>query len=364
LQILREGEDKLKFIHIADIHIGARPDAAFPWGAKREKEILASFNKIIDLCNEEQVDLLLIAGDLFHRQPLIRELKEVNYCFEKLNRTQVVFIAGNHDYIGARSNYTGFPWSLNVHMLDAEAMDSIYLEDINTEIYGFSYHTRDITEARYDKVYPGCEERINILLAHGGDEKNIPIDKKAVQSHGFDYVALGHIHKPEMFSDRMAYAGSLEPLDKNETGARGYIIGEIKKPEDDSSISIAFVPNSSRRYFKLELPVCPDITNGEVLDMAKEKIKENGAENIYSFAITGLRDTDIIFHKEDIMTLGNIIEAEDETVPDYDFESLYHENEDNIIGLYIKRIREEAGQDMIAQKALYYGIEALLGAKN
>ena len=39
---------------------------------------------------------------------------------------------------------------------------------------------------------------INILVAHGGDEKHIPISKKRVAMSGFDYVALGHIHKPVM----------------------------------------------------------------------------------------------------------------------------------------------------------------------
>ena len=353
----------MKFIHIADVHIGARPDAAFPWGIQREKEILSSFNRMIDSCNEKQIDLLLIAGDLFHRQPLIRELKEINYCFEKLNNTQVVMIAGNHDYIGVRSHYIDFSWAKHVHLLKEEELDSIYLEEINTEVYGFSYHTRDITEARYDKVYPGCEERINILLAHAGDEKNVPIDKKKVQQNGFDYIALGHIHKPEILGERMAYSGSLEPLDKNENGERGYILGEIEKTNDTSSIQISFVPSAVRQYYKLELLVTPRTTNGALQDQVKSKIQEYGMEHIYSLDLTGLRDADILFSKEDLLEFGNVIEVEDQTIPDYDFDALYQENQDNIIGLFIKRIREEAEQDTIAQKALYFGIEALLGAK-
>ncbi len=354
----------MKFIHIADLHIGAKPDAGFPWGRKREKEILDSFHKIIDICNEQEADLLLIAGDLFHKQPLIRELKEVNYYFEKLNRTQVVLIAGNHDYISGRSNYTGFAWSEGVHMLAEASMDSIYLENINTEVYGLSYHTRFITEPLYDSVRPGCEERINILLAHGGNEKDIPIDKKAFQNNGFDYTALGHIHKPQILSSRMAYAGSLEPLDKNETGDRGYILGKIEKTGDISSVSIEFIPGSIRRYYKLELPVHQGMTNGAVLDLAKDKIEEYGSENIYVLQLTGIRDTDILFQKEDYEELGNVIEVIDDTVPDYDFDALYRDNQDNIIGLYIKRIQEGTNPDKVAKKALYYGIEALLGAKN
>ncbi|MGB8453365.1 MAG: DNA repair exonuclease [Anaerocolumna sp.] len=354
----------MKFIHIADLHIGAKPDAGFPWGAEREKEILNSFHQIIDICNEEEIDLLLIAGDLFHRQPLIRELKETSYYFDKLRKTQVVIIAGNHDYISARSNYTGFEWGERVHMLFEASLDSIYLEDINTEVYGLSYHTRFITEPLYDTVQPGCEERINILLAHGGNEKDIPIDKKALLGSGFDYIALGHIHKPQLFGERMAYAGCLEPLDKTETGERGYITGKIEKRGETSSVSIQFIPNSIRQYLKLELAVHQGMTNGALLDLARDKMTGYGRENIYLLQFTGIRDTDILFHKEDFNKLGNVIEVIDDTVPDYDFEALYRENQDNIIGLYIKRIKEGAKQDKITGKALYYGIEALLGAKN
>lgn len=352
----------MKFIHIADVHIGARPDVSYPWGILREKEIQSSIARIVTLCNENEIDLLLIAGDLFHRQPLMRELKELNYCFEQLKNTQVVMIAGNHDFISTRSNYINFTWCHKVHMLLEEEIDSIYLEEINTEVYGFSYHTRDISEARYQKLYPGCEERINILLAHGGEEKKVPIDKKAIVNNGFDYIALGHIHKPQIFGERMAYSGSLEPLDKNETGPRGYILGEITKQGETSRIAIQFNPFSSRQYIRIELKVRPGLTCGAVLNLAKEQIMEQGSDHIYILQLTGTRDVDILFAKEAFYGLGNIIDVVDETVPDYDFEELYQENKDNIIGFYIKKIWDSSEKDTIAQKALYYGMEALLGA--
>lgn len=354
----------MKFIHTADLHLGAKPDSIYPWGAAREKEILQSFFKIIDICNEQEADLLLIAGDLFHRQPLIRELKEISYYFNKLKKTRVVIIAGNHDYINSRSNYIGFDWGDHVHMLSEASLDSIYFEDINTEVYGLSYHSRFITEPLYDTVRPGCEERINILLAHGGNEKDIPIDKNKLQGSGFEYIALGHIHKPHIFSERMAYSGSLEPLDKTETGKRGYILGEIDKTGETSVVSIDFKPFSAREYVKLELPIHPGMTNGALSDVIRDRIKEYGKDNIYLLTFIGVRDADILFRKEDFKKLGNVIEVTDDTVPDYDFESLYRENQDNIIGLYIKRIKESTGKEEVLNKALYYGMEALLRAKN
>lgn len=354
----------MKFIHIADVHLGAKPDGSYAWGADREKEISDSFHRLIELCNEQETDLLLIAGDLFHRQPLIRELKETSYYFNKLKKTHVVIIAGNHDFISSRSNYNGFEWGKKVHMLSEASLDSIFLEDINTEVYGLSYHSRFITEPLYDKAYPGCEERINILLAHGGGDRDIPIDKNALLNSGFDYIALGHIHKPQLMGRRMAYSGSLEPLDKTETGSRGYMTGEIEKNGESSSVAVEFKPFSVREYRKLELPVHPGMTSGALSDLVLEKIKENGVKNIYLLCFTGIRDADIVFPKEDFKKLGNVIEVHDETVPDYDFDALYRENQDNIIGFYIKKIKEGSSPDEVREKALYYGIEALLSAKN
>ena len=89
----------MKFFHIADTHLGAIPDAGFAWSEERRSEIWESFRSVVAKADREEVDLLLIAGDLFHRQPLMRELKEVNYLFSTLKKTKVVFIIGNHDYL-------------------------------------------------------------------------------------------------------------------------------------------------------------------------------------------------------------------------------------------------------------------------
>ena len=138
-------------------------------------------------------------------------------------------MAGNHDYISPRSNYKKFKWDSNVHMFMKDDVEPIKLPKIKTVVHGLSYLTRDITLPVYDAAKPLPGDEIQILLAHGGDNKSIPINRKLLLNSGFDYIALGHIHIPEIISNKMAYAGSLEPLDRNETGERGYIIGEINE---------------------------------------------------------------------------------------------------------------------------------------
>ena len=229
----------MKFFHIADTHLGAIPDAGFAWSEERRSEIWESFRSVVAKADREEVDLLLIAGDLFHRQPLMRELKEVNYLFSTLKKTKVVFIIGNHDYLKVDSYYLDFPWSENVTCLRGKECESVVFEDLDTEVYGLSYHTREIKEPKYNDLQPEKKAGFSILLGHGGDAKHIPIDRKKLLLSGFDYIALGHIHRPEMIEpDRMAYAGALEPIDQNDIGPHGFIEGEY----NEGKLSISFVP--------------------------------------------------------------------------------------------------------------------------
>ncbi len=359
----------MNFIHVADIHLGAAPESERGFDINREKEIYDSFQYVISECEEKKIDLLLISGDLFHKQPLLRELKEVNYIFSKLTHTKVVFIAGNHDYIGPRSNYINFNWCGCVFMLSSGDMDSIYFEELNTEVYGLSYLSREIFEPKYDSMIPGVEERINVLLAHGGNENNIPINYKRVDGAGFDYVALGHFHKPQLISERMAYAGSLEPLSKGEPLRHGFYYGEITKEKAEteggyeSKLSLTFVPIACREYIKKEIEVTPDMLSTQIVDFARALITENGSQNFYQFVLVGKTEPSILLDLEDFYRLGYVTEVLNHTLPDYDFDSLYEENKDNLIGSYIRRIRERDANNNLVNKALYYGIEALLNTK-
>ena len=71
----------MRFIHMADVHLGAVPDSGCPWSAFRENEIWETFVRVIDQIREEKIELLLIAGDLFHRQPLPSQTERVSHLF-------------------------------------------------------------------------------------------------------------------------------------------------------------------------------------------------------------------------------------------------------------------------------------------
>lgn len=346
----------MKFIHIADVHLGMKPDLNFKWSDARTAEIFETFNKVIDVCNKDKIDVLLIAGDLFHSAPSEKLLKEVSYSFSKLEATQVVLMAGNHDYAPQGSKFNEFVWEKHVHMLPSDRMGTVILEELNTCIYGFSYETRNITTNRYDDIAPYDINMINILLAHGGEMNYVPMDLKKLEDSSFDYIAMGHIHKPEIKSNKMAYSGSLEPLDKTELGEHGYIYGEI----DDKGCSIRHIPFAKRRYINLVVNVEGDITNGALIDRIKANIDDKGAEHIYSIIVKGYKQPELLFDIEVIKQYYNIISFKDESLPDYDFKALYEDNIDNIIGMYISKINSMDIDEDTRSKALYFGIDALM----
>ena len=381
----------MKFIHTGDLHLGMEPDKDRPWSKTRARELWDTFANIIEMCRKNRPDLLLIAGDLFHRQPLVRELKEVNAQFASIDSTKVVLIAGNHDYIGGTSEYSSFKWAENVYFITSDKPDSIYFEDIDTEIYGFSYHTRDIFEPLLKGLKPEDPSRINILLGHGGEASKLPVDFKELARAGFDYVAMGHLHKPIDIADNIRYCGSPEPLDRNETGVHGIIVGSVEnslrtetaadeRAVDPGSVKTTMSNDShgyekitktqrisaaARQYIRAVLDIGPDDTNLSLRGRMRELVENGGENNFYTITLRGEHDPEIVFDLDGLGEQGLITDIFDETRPLLDFDRLERENKGNVIGLYIEKLRGADGTDPetagITEKALYYGVMALTG---
>lgn len=349
----------MRFIHTGDIHLGAAPESKKAWAVGRGDEIWNTFERLIKKIKVESIDMLIISGDLFHRQPLLRELKEVDYLFSTISNTKVVLCAGNHDAIKRGSFYDGFKWSENVIFLGNKNIQKVEIPELNTCVYGLSYHQTEITDSLYDHVIVDNPDMINILVAHGGDEKHIPMNRKKVAMSGFDYVAMGHIHKPDIDErNKMAYCGSLEPIDVNDTGERGYIYGEVTKQKLD----VELVPFAKRIYIDIDMTVTPTATNMELRHRLSDIIKSHGENNMYRIIFNGYREPDFEISIEDIEAAGNIVSIADYTVPDYDFEELYEDNKDNILGMFIESYLVQGEKGKLEQKALYYGTKALLDA--
>lgn len=349
----------MKFIHTADIHWGMTPDAGKPWSRDRAQAIKDTFAEIIRQARIRDADCLFIAGDLFHRQPLLRDLKEVNYLFSTIPGTRVILIAGNHDRIRPSSAIHSFTWCPNVTWLMEEELTTAAFPDLNMDVTGFSYHTPEISEPRLQDLHAPAGPGIHILLAHGGDATHMPIDRDLLRKAGFSYAALGHIHKPELAPDHTyAYPGSPEPLDRTETGAHGMIAGEISGSTGQVT-RLEFIPLCQSQYIPLIVNVTPATTNGELGDRISREIEKRGSQHLYRFRIRGKRDPNIVFDLENLEKRHQVVEVIDESEPQYDFSRLFAQHPSDMIGFYIRALQREE-MSPVEKKALYYGIDALL----
>ena len=344
-------------IHTADIHLGASPDQGEPWSANRKQELWDTFERLIQTVEAEKADLLLIAGDLFERPPLLRELREVNALFSTLTKTKVVLIAGNHDYIGKNSHYREFVWDDCVTFLRSSQMTKVQFPEFQTEVYGLSYHSKEIREHLYDTAVPEENGYYHILLGHGGDELHIPFSKEALMNNGFDYIALGHIHKPGMIlPDRAIYSGCLEPAECTCTGTHGYVRIEV----DKAGQKAFFVPFAKREYQKLVINISEEDTMTSLFARLGEKVTELGEQNIYDVIIQGKRHASLEIMEEKIKSVGNIRAISDQTDKYYDYEQLVKDYEGCLLQRYISSFGQS--EEEVDKKALAYGTEAILEA--
>lgn len=347
----------MRFIHIADVHLGAVPDASFPWGQDRKKDIYKTFEEVVQICNVEFVDLLLIAGDLFHKPPVDKELKQLDRILSRLEMTRTIIMAGNHDYLSYLSPYEQFKFQSNTTLIRDSMMTCVSDIGLKTNIYGLSYFSQEKPEGVYDFVQIQEPDEINILLAHGGDEKHVPIDMNMLKSCGFDYVALGHIHRPHMVEEnKIAYAGALEPVKRSDIGPHGYILGNI---DEKKQVKLEFHPVAKASYEEIHVVVTDETTQLDIIKEIEDTIKKKGTKCIYTIYIEGEQYEAVPYQLEEIEAQYRVLEIKDQRKLAHDMNQLYEENKDNLLGKFIAKLGEDSSNEL-NQKALEYGMKALL----
>jgi DNA repair exonuclease SbcCD nuclease subunit len=363
---------EIRCIHTGDLHLGMEfKNTSFniEYAHRRRMELWETFNRIVDRAKKNKVHFLLIAGDLFEEDYCnIGDIKRIAGKFKEASEVNIIITAGNHDTFCSQSLYKLIKWPENVYIFDSDKIDKIEFESLNTVIWGLSWSKKEEKRGLIDNIKIDNKEKINILLIHGDalnkDSQYLPINKNLLIEKGFDYIALGHIHKPQFINERISYCGSPEPLDFGETGLHGIIEGTVSK----KNINMEFIPFSKRMYFIKEVKINSDMDYNEIINkIISCDNEENRNKNLYRIIIKGLRDRDIKLSVEEIRELvkGDFyyVEFIDNTVPDYDLEKMKKENNDNIIGYFIKAMEEKGLEKSIVRDALYYGLEALLKEK-
>ncbi|MGY3715665.1 metallophosphoesterase family protein [Sutcliffiella cohnii] len=227
----------IKFLHCADLHIDSPFYGLHTLPNNILKKVRAStfesLRKVVQTALDEEVDFVLIAGDLFdgenrsiYAQAKLREqflqLQEANI--------HVYVIHGNHDHLEGNTS-TSFQYPNNVHIFPAEVTSFPFYKHNQhvANIYGFSYPTRHHYENRVDEYVKEEDVPFHIGMIHGnlaGREEHDPYAPFTVQqllSKQFNYWALGHIHKREILYSNpyIVYPGNIQGRHKKEEGTKG-----------------------------------------------------------------------------------------------------------------------------------------------
>ena len=223
-----------EFLHAADIHLDSplcglsRYDGA-PADAIRQASRHALKN-LVELAIREKVAFLLIAGDLYDG-----DWKDYNtglffiHQMAKLRdaKIPVILLAGNHDAANKMTRLLRLPD--NVKMLSSDEPESFALPDIGVVIHGQGFAQARVTDdlsLRYPRRHDGF---FNIGLLHtcatgaDGHERYAPCTVDGLRSKGYDYWALGHIHKRACLCEDplIIFPGNLQGRHIRETGAKG-----------------------------------------------------------------------------------------------------------------------------------------------
>ena len=227
------------FLHTSDWHLGATE------GERELREDQYFFiDEICRIIEERQVDAVLLAGDVYDRSVgSASAIRLYNYAMERICRDlkkTVLTIAGNHDSADRLSSCGSLLEKAGLYISGAAEREARVVAFDDAEVFLLPW----ITEEKVRSLYP--EERISDLtgayqvLTDHMRERFSPDKKHIVVSHafitnaetstsdraaeigfatqvsasvfdGFDYVALGHIHKPQNVNGHIRYSGTPMP---------------------------------------------------------------------------------------------------------------------------------------------------------
>lgn len=352
----------IKILHTADFHMDSPFHSLPDEKAKiRRREQRAMFQRIAAVCEEEEVQLLLLAGDLFDSNMAYQETVDTVAAVLSKIETEVFITPGNHDYLCLKSPYYKMELPDNVHIFASPSIKCVELPRIGCRVWGAGF-TSSRCGPLLEKFSTGYEPMIDIMVLHGdllGGPYN-PITPEQIANTGLDYLALGHVHSFDGFHKAgktvYAYSGCPEGRGFDELGEKGYIIGTVDKDNCD----LAFIPAGGRQY-RIE---SVDVT-GKMPDEAVSYIDvPSPGRDICRIVLTGEYDGDIDVSAVSAAVSDKFfhVELRDETRPTRD---LWAEaGDDTLKGLFVRRMRakydeaDDEGKKQILD-ALAFGVGAL-----
>lgn len=362
----------IKILHTGDFHIGSSRSGV----SSGRAELKNTFIRVINICKAENIDFLLISGDLFDTPfPDTETSEEIIEAMSQIPETVIAISPGNHDYICPGSVWLKNQFPDNV-IIFTSFMEYYDFTEKNVRLFGAAFTDRFERIPLLSADIPVSESMINLCVLHGqtvsalGESEYNPIPIGMITECGFDYLALGHIHKPSEIQKSgktfYSYCGCPDGRGFDEDGSRGVYIGTIEK----GKCNLEYTELSSRKYIIETLDIAGCETSNQVsskiLSYIKEKYSDNYANNLYRIYLSGIVSTDFI---PDISRIEDALKSEAVYIRVYDNTEADLENiselasESSFRGIFVQKLLEMQDSADEADKELYRKA-LLLGLKS
>ena len=270
----------MRFLHAADIHLDSALHGLERYDGAPVDEIRSAtrraFDNLIELAIDEEVDFVLLAGDIYDG-----DWKDYNtglYFVERMVRLReagirVFMVAGNHDAASQITKKLRLPD--NVKMFATSKPERIVLDDLGVAIHGQGFANRAVTEDISLAYHQGDPQYFNIGMLHTcldgkpGHEPYAPCTVDGLRSKGYQYWALGHVHKREEISRDpwIVFPGNIQGRHIRETGPKGCTLVTV----DNGEISNV----THRDLDVLRWTLCEvDVTASETVDDVYVQVRE------------------------------------------------------------------------------------------
>jgi DNA repair exonuclease SbcCD nuclease subunit len=280
----RESPMPYRFVHTADIHL----DSPLKSLALRNSDLAElignatrrSFVRIIDLCLEQQVQALLIAGDLYDGDQT--SMKTARFFSEQMRRLSevgisVFIVRGNHDALSKITKELTPQESVKVFDGRAECIE---LDgQVPIAVHGLSFakpHAPDSLLGKYKPAVPGA---YNIGIMHTslsgavGHDLYAPCSVSDLQSTGFNYWALGHIHKRSAIEGKTSIVmpGNPQGRDIKEDGVKSVTLVTVR---DDRTAIIEEQPIAIAQFERITLDASSVESWTDLIDKTASLLEE------------------------------------------------------------------------------------------
>ena len=277
-----------RFLHAADIHLDSPLIGLSDIEGRVAERIRtaprAAFELLVEQAIEEEVNFLVIAGDLY--DGTWRDYKTGLFFAEQMGRLNqaripVFLLHGNHD---AQSQITR-PLVLpdNVNVFGIRKAETFQIKELSVALHGQSFRQAATT----DNLVPGYPSPIdgafNIGVLHTalggmGEHANYaPCSLAELVAKGYDYWALGHVHQGQVLHEQphVVFPGNLQGRHVRETGPKGAYLVTVDHGEvtDLTALEMDVV-----RWSVLDVDVIPAGGIDDIVDLIRRAVAQGAEE--------------------------------------------------------------------------------------